>query len=122
MTSRPRIFGLSRDRTSTVVAQLFDGGANICITGDASCLIHAVDIPPMPITVATSDTTISIDDCCTKRGFIQLTLEDGNLYWQACYYCANIVETIICPPRPSLKLVMYSRRGPKPGSTTADQD
>ena len=97
MTSRPRIFGLSRDRTSTVVAQLFDGGANICITGDASCLIHAVDIPPMPITVATSDTTISIDDCCTKRGFIPLTLEDGNLYWQACYYCANIVETIISP-------------------------
>jgi len=51
----------------------------------------------MPITVATSDTTLSIDDCCTKRGFIPLTLDDGSLYWQACYYCANIVETIISP-------------------------
>ncbi len=51
----------------------------------------------MPITIATSDTTISIDDCCTKRGFVPLTLTDGNLYWQECYYCANIVKTIISP-------------------------
>ena len=95
--SRPRIFGLRRDGPSPVVAQLIDGGANICITGDVSCLVHTVDIPPMPITVATAGDDISLDDCCTKRGYIPLSLSDGTLYWQVCYYCANIVETIISP-------------------------
>ena len=59
--------------------------------------MHSVDIPPMLISVATSDNTPSIDDCCTKRGYIPLSLTDGSLYWQVCYYCANIVETIISP-------------------------
>ncbi len=95
--NRPRIFGLRRDRISTVVAQLIDSGANICITGDASCLVNTVDIPPMPITVATAGDTISIDDCCTQRGYIPLSLTDSSLYWQVCYYCANIVETITSP-------------------------
>ena len=27
----------------------------------------------------------------------QLTLDNGNLYWQLCYYCANVIETIISP-------------------------
>jgi len=47
--------------------------------------------------VATAGDTISSDDCCTKRGYIPLTLADGSLYWQVCYYCANVVETIISP-------------------------
>ncbi len=51
----------------------------------------------MPISVATAGEPISIDDCCTKRGYIPLSLTDGSLYWQICYFCANIVETIISP-------------------------
>jgi hypothetical protein len=51
----------------------------------------------MPILVAIAGEAISLDDCCTKRGYTPLTLEDGNIYWQLCYYCANVVETIISP-------------------------
>ena len=51
----------------------------------------------MPILVAIASDAISSDDCCTKPGYTPLTLEDGNLYWQLCYYCANAVETIISP-------------------------
>ena len=51
----------------------------------------------MPILVAIAGDTISSDDCCTKRGYTPLTLDDGTLYWQLCYYCANVVETIISP-------------------------
>ncbi len=94
---RPRIFGLRRDSTSTVVAKLINGGANICITSDLSTLVNIVEIPPMPILVAIAGDVISSDDCCTQRGYTPLTLEDGNLYWQLCYYCANVVETIISP-------------------------
>jgi hypothetical protein len=39
----------------------------------------------------------SVDDCCTKRGFIPLALSDGTIHWQLCYYSANAVETIISP-------------------------
>jgi hypothetical protein len=51
----------------------------------------------MPISVAIAGDAISSDDCCTKRGYTPLTLDDGNLYRQLCYYCANVVETIISP-------------------------
>jgi hypothetical protein len=57
-----------------------DGGAYICITGDLSLLLDLVDIPPMPITVAISG-EVSLDDCCTKRGYLPLTLPDGTIYW-----------------------------------------
>jgi hypothetical protein len=51
----------------------------------------------MPITVATSGDGNSLDDCCTKRGCIPLTLKDGTIYWQLCFYCANVTKTIISP-------------------------
>jgi hypothetical protein len=73
-----------------------DDGANICITGDLSILLGIVDIPPMPITVATSG-DVSLEDCCTKCSYLPLTLLDGTIYWHLCYYCANVVETIISP-------------------------
>ena len=74
-----------------------DGGANICITGDVLNLVSVVDIPPMPIDVALAGSEISLDDCCTKRGFIPLQCSDGSVYWQLCFYCANAAETIISP-------------------------
>jgi len=94
---RPRVFGLRRDSASTVVAKLVDGGAYICVTGDLSTLVNIKEIPPMPISVAIAGNAISSDDCCTKCGYTPLTLDDGNLYWQLCYCCANVIETIISP-------------------------
>jgi hypothetical protein len=76
---------------------LMDGGANICITGILGLLVDVVTIPPIPISVATKTGSISVDDCCTKRGLIPLTLSDGSIYYQPCYYCKNAVETIISP-------------------------
>ena len=74
-----------------------DAGANICLTGDLEILADVVDIPPLPITVALNGNGSSVDDCCTKRGFIPLALSDGTIHWQLCYYSANAVETIISP-------------------------
>jgi len=79
---RPHIFGLRRDSASAAVAKLIDGGANICVTGNLSTLVNIEEIPPMPISVAIAGNDISSDDCCTQRGYIPLTLDDGNLYWQ----------------------------------------
>jgi hypothetical protein len=74
-----------------------DAGVNICLTGDLSILADAVDIPPLPITVALDGNGSSLDDCCTKKGYIPLTLSDGTIHWQLCYYSANAVKTIISP-------------------------
>jgi hypothetical protein len=95
--SRRRIFGLCRDSTSSVIAKLMDGGANICVAGDLSILVDTVDIDPMPISVAVAGDNVTSDDCCTKRGYTPQPLHNGTLYWQLCYYCANVVETIISP-------------------------
>jgi hypothetical protein len=75
---------------------LIDGGANICITGDLDSLFDVVAIPPLSISVAVEGTS-SIDDCCTARGLTPIQLDDGSIYWQVCYFCANAVETIISP-------------------------
>jgi hypothetical protein len=80
-----------------------DGGANICVTGDLSSLVGVVGIPPMPITVAPAGNKTSMDSCCTKRGYHPLTLNNGSIYWQISFYCANVVETII-----SLQAVLTS--------------
>ena len=106
----PRVCGLTGDDASfarvtrTAISMdasnnpsLMDGGANICITGILGLLIDVVLIPPIPISVATTSGSISMDDCCTKRGLIPLTLSDGSIYYQPCYYCKNAVETIISP-------------------------
>jgi hypothetical protein len=86
----PRVFGLKGVEqsyakvTRTAIPMdaidnpsLMDGGANICITGVLSLLIDVVSIPPLPISVATKSGSISLDDCCTKRGLIPLELSDG---------------------------------------------
>jgi hypothetical protein len=61
-----------------------DGGANICITGRLGLLVDVVSIPPIPISNATTSGSIFVDDCCTKRGLIPLTLSDGLIYYQPC--------------------------------------
>ena len=72
-----------------------DAGANICLTGDLGILADAVDIHPLPITVALNGNGSLVDDCCTKRGYIPLALSNGTIHWQLCYYSANAFETII---------------------------
>jgi hypothetical protein len=74
-----------------------DGGANICMTGDLSNIVRVVDIPPMPITVAILEEMVSYDNCCTKWGYTPFSLEDRSMYWQLCFFCTNVVETIILP-------------------------
>jgi hypothetical protein len=60
---------------------LMDGGTNICITGILGLLVDVVSIPPIPISVATTSGSISIDDYCTKQGLIPLTLTGGSIYY-----------------------------------------
>ena len=81
---------------SAPLGRLIDGGANICITGNLDSLFDVVAIPPLSISVAVEGAS-SIDDCCTARGMTPIQLDDGSIYWQACYFCANAVETIISP-------------------------
>jgi hypothetical protein len=78
-------------------SSMVDGGANICFTGNLSLLVNVVDIPPLPILVAVEGDGTSMADCCTKRGLLLLTLENGSVYYQMCHYCANAVKTIISP-------------------------
>ena len=96
-----------------------DGGANICLTGVLDLLVDVVTITPLPISVATKTGDILMDDCCTKKGLIQLTLADGSVYYQPCYYCKNAVETIISPQAilaSSDVLVCWTQTGHKDGS------
>jgi hypothetical protein len=101
---------------------LMDGGANICITGILGLLVDVVSIPPISISIATTLGSISINNCCTKRGLIPLTLNGGSIYYQPCYYCKNAVETIISPEAivaASNTLVHWTQEGHKgsdPGS------
>ena len=98
---------------------LMDGGANICLTGVLDLLIEVVLITPLPISVATKTEDISLDDCCTKRGQLPLTLANGSVYYQPCYYCKNAVETIISPQAilaASKVLVWWTQMGHKEGS------
>ena len=108
VTSNPRVLGFHRSGRSFAhinftaleklanPGSLIDGGANICITGDLTSLYDVVAIPPLSISVAVEGDS-SIDDCCTARDMTQLQLDDGSIYWQVCYYCKNVVETIISP-------------------------
>jgi hypothetical protein len=76
---------------------MMDSGANICVTAVLGLLVDVSSIPPLPITVTTKTDHISVDDCCTKHGYLPLMLTDGSVYYQICYYCANASETIISP-------------------------
>ena len=98
----PRVFGLRHDSKSYVRVRktstsLLDAGANICLTGDLQLLVDVVEIPPLPISVAITGDAPSLDDCCTRRGYLPLLLSDGSTHWQLCFYCKNVVETIISP-------------------------
>ena len=99
-----RVCGLTSTDTSSVrlvppdnSCLLIDGGSNICVTSDANLLVDSVDIPPVTISVALEGGPSSFDDTITKRGLLPLTMSDGTTYFQPCYYCANMVETIISP-------------------------
>ena len=96
----PRVCGLRGDSSSAVSLRedpLVDGGSNICVTGDLDILVDAVDIPPIAISVAIEGMPASLDDCITKQGLLPLTMTDGSYFYQPCFYCANLVETIISP-------------------------
>jgi hypothetical protein len=107
VVGNPRICGLMGDTRSHVrvmrletvkdFSSMVDGGANICLAGMLSLLVDVVTIPPMQIFVAIEGSGDSMADCCTKRGLLLLTLDDGGVYYQPCYFCANAVETIILP-------------------------
>ena len=98
-----RVCGINRDDLSSVtirhatdkVGTLIDGGSNVCVTGDLNTLLDVTDITPIGISVALDGVPSSIDDKITKRGLLPLTLSDGTTYYQTCFYCANMVETII---------------------------
>ena len=105
----PWVYGLKGDEglfvkvmravpdVNNICNSLMDGGANICITGILSLLVDVETIPPLPISVATTSGSWMLDDYCTKKGLIPLTLTDGSVYYQPCYYCKNATETIISP-------------------------
>jgi hypothetical protein len=101
----PRVCGLrSDDRSSITICrvnsapdQMVDGGSNVCVTGDLGCLLDMFDIDPISISVALEGSPMTYGDCITKRGVLPLSLSDGMTYYQPCYYCANMVETIISP-------------------------
>jgi hypothetical protein len=76
---------------------LVDGGANICITGILDLLVDVESIALLPISVATTGSMASVDDCCTKKGLLPISLDNGSIYYQPCFYCKNAVETIISP-------------------------
>jgi hypothetical protein len=131
----PRVFGLCGDEDSyaQVTARvnstatgsatvpppsMMDGGANICITGLLELLVDVETIPPLPISVATKTAKFSLDSCYTKKGLLPLTLNDGSIYYQPCYYCKNATETIISPDailQASDTLVHWHQKGHKHG-------
>jgi hypothetical protein len=91
----PWVYGLKGDEGSYVKVMrtaghldprdhpsLMDGGANICITVMLGLLVDVETIPPLPILVATTLGSFSMDDCCTEKGLIPLTLLDGLVYYQ----------------------------------------
>jgi hypothetical protein len=67
------------------------------VTGDIGILLDVTNITPINISVALSGDFPSLNDRITKRGLLPLTLSDGTIYYQTCFYCANMVETIISP-------------------------
>jgi hypothetical protein len=74
---------------------MINGGSNVCVTGDLSSLLNVVDIKPITISVALEGFPTSYDGCITTQSLLPLLLSDGTTYYQTCFYCANMVETII---------------------------
>jgi hypothetical protein len=76
---------------------MIDSGSNVCVMGDLGSLLDVINIKPITISVALEGTLESYNNCITKRGLLPLSLSNGMTYYQACFYCANMVETIISP-------------------------
>jgi hypothetical protein len=76
---------------------LIDGGSNVCVMGELILLVDIVDIAPMAISVALEGAPSSFNNRITKQGLLPLTLSNGATYFQPCFYCANMVKTIISP-------------------------
>ena len=77
--------------------KLIDGRSNICAMGDLSKLLNVEDITAINISVAFEGTSSSLDGKITKPGLLPLTLYDGTIYYQTCFYCANMSNTNISP-------------------------
>jgi hypothetical protein len=84
-------------RNPTSTNRMIDGGSNLCVTGDLGSLLNVVNIEPITILVALKGAPESYNDCITKRGLLPLSLSNGTTYYQACFYCANMVEKFISP-------------------------
>jgi hypothetical protein len=82
---------------SKPTSHMIDRGLNVCVTGDLGSLLDVVNIKPVTISVTLEGSPTLYDDCITKRGLLPLLLFDGTTYYQTCFYCANMVETIISP-------------------------
>jgi hypothetical protein len=101
----PRICGLRSDSLPSIkvhtksnnTSRMIDGGSNICVTGDLNSLLNIVNTKPITISVDIEGSPTSYNDCITKRGLLPLLLSDGTTYYQTCFYCTNMVETIISP-------------------------
>jgi hypothetical protein len=108
---------------STMHGGMVDGGSNVCVTGNLELLLDVIDIVPIPISVAIEGVASSTADCITKCGLLPLTMTNGSYYYQPCFYCENLVKTIISPSAilaSSTIFVQWEQRGYKhpalPGS------
>jgi hypothetical protein len=107
MVCTPRICSIHGDLVSNIpILQVLatnksncmvDGGSNVCVTEDLGILLDVIDINPVTILVAINGGPLSSDVCITKLRLLPLTLADGSTYYQMCFYCASMVETIISP-------------------------
>jgi hypothetical protein len=101
----PPVCGVHSDIKSSItighdmslVNRMVDSGSKVCVTGNLGNLLDVVDIVPITILVALEGTSATYDDYITKRGLLPLSLSDGSLYYQPCFYCTNMVEIIISP-------------------------
>jgi hypothetical protein len=88
---------IMRVKDFTTNGNLIDGGSNVCVTGDLNFLLDVVDIAPIDISVALSGSSFLLNNKISKRSLLPLTLLNGTTYYQTCFYCANMVKTIISP-------------------------
>ena len=98
---------------------MMNGGANIYVMGILNLLVDVEIIPLHSISGATKTHQLLIDNCCTKRGYLPLTLDDGSIYYQECFYCKNASETIISPNailQSSNILMHWQQKGHRDGS------
>ncbi len=65
--------------------------------GDLTILLDLTDTAPIDISVALDGTPTLLENKITKRGLLPISLSDGTIYYQPCFYCANMIETIISP-------------------------